>query len=221
MRLHRFPAVLVAMAGLLIACSPSTGPSGATAGSSSATTAGTSTGTTTVPDTPPATSGVTVPATTVASPTQPFVSASYHYTVRSTDWTGTDAKKVWDGTGSPGNGDPTVDVLDGPHGVEAYAFGEPTGQTLQQFAAAARAAKAKVHPCSAQMPPATTTTVGGAPAVLQQGHCPPPGGPFVISATVVHAGRAYLFFTLSIPPGSEAFTRHWFLPLLSEIRFTG
>jgi len=160
------------------------------------------------------------PATTAATAGQPFVSASYHYTVTSTDWTGTDAGKTWDGTGSPGNGDPTVDILDGPEGVEAYVFGEPTNETLEQFVAEASTANAKVHPCTAQMPPPTTTTVAGAPAVLEQGHCPPPGGPFVISATVVHGGRAYVFFTVSIPPGSEHFTRNWFLPLLTEIRFT-
>jgi hypothetical protein len=210
--------MLVAVAGLMIACgSSSSGPSPTTVGRPAATT---TTGATTAPGSPSATTGTSVPATGGASPTQPFASASYHYTVASTGWAGTDAKKRWDGTGLPGNSNPTVDVLDGPQGVEAYAFGEPTSDTLRKFVADARIANAKAHPCSTQMPSTTTMTVDGAPAVLDSGYCPPPGGPFVILAYVVHSGRAYVFFTVSIPPGSEQFTRNWFLPLLREIRFT-
>ncbi|HXJ65638.1 MAG TPA: hypothetical protein VNN79_17920 [Actinomycetota bacterium] len=208
---RRFPVVLMAAVGLLVACSgssPQSTPSPATTAVSSSA--------------PPPTTAASssAPATTAATPARPFVSASYHYAVASTDWTGTDASRVWDGSGSPGNADPRVDVLDGPHGVEAYAFGEPTSKTLEQFVAHARAVDAKVHPCSSQMPSTTTTTIGGAPAVIHSGYCPPPGGPFVIGAYVVHAGRAYVFLTVSIPPGSGPFTRHWFLGLLREVRFT-
>jgi hypothetical protein len=208
---RRFPVVLTAVAGLLVACNSSlpqsTAPPATTVATSS---------------TPLATSvgPSSAPTTTAATTRQPFVSASYHYTVTSTDWAGTDAKKTWDGTGSPGNADPTVDILDGPQGVEAFAFGEPTSETLKQFVTQARATDAKVHPCSTQMPSTTTTTIGGAPAVIHSGNCPPPGGPFVIGAYVVHGGRAYVFFTVSIPPESGQFTRNWFLPLLREIKFT-
>jgi hypothetical protein len=200
MSVRRFPVMLATVAGLLVACSssapPSTEPPPTTVGPSSA------------------------PPSTAAATGQPFVSASYGYTVTSTDWTGTDAKTTWGGTGFPGAGDPAVDVLDGPEGVEAYAFGEPTSETLKRFVADALAANAKVHPCSAQMPPPTAAAVAGAPAALQQGHCPPPGGIFVISAMLVHAGRAYVFFTESIPAGTEPFTRNWFLAMLRLIRFT-
>jgi hypothetical protein len=226
-RVHRSGVAVLVTAGLLGACSGSSpGPavsSGVTSGASTtpATTAASTSAATSganATSAPPTTSGTSVPPTTGASPAEPYVSASYRYTVTSTDWTGTDARQRWDG-GSPGDADPTVDVLHGPEGEQAYAFGEPTSQTLRQFVASARAANAKAHPCTKEVPSSTTTTVGGAPAVLDQGHCPPPGGPFVMTAYVVHGGRAYVFFTYSIPPGSEHFTRHWFVQVRSEISF--
>jgi hypothetical protein len=44
-------------------------------------------------------------------------------------------------------------------------------------------------------------------------------GPYAIIAIVIHAGTAYSFFTYSTVPGSEAFTRAWFVGLLPLISF--
>ena len=200
MFVRRLAVLLTAVAGLLVACTSSSPQS-----------------------TPPPATGVGTSSVSVApspTPGQPFASSAYHYSVASTDWRGTQATEPWNGTGVPGAGDPRVDVLDGPQGEEAYAYGEPTSKNLSQFVADLGAADAKAHPCSAQMPAPTASIVGGVPAALRQGHCPPPGGIFVVSATVVRGGRAYVFFTESIPAGTEGFTRHWFLALLHLIRVT-
>jgi hypothetical protein len=79
---------------------------------------------------------------------------------------------------------------------------------------------ARVHPCRVQPANTASITVGGEPAILDQEHCAPTGGPFVITAYVIHGGRGYVFFTYSIPTGSEPFTRSWFKSLLSSISFT-
>jgi hypothetical protein len=64
---------------------------------------------------PPATT-----AQTTATAEQSFVSDLYGYSVDS--WTGTSALTAWDGSGSPGDGDPTVDNLFGPEAQDAFAF---------------------------------------------------------------------------------------------------
>ena len=83
---------------------------------------------------------VTTPPSTTVAPAGPFRSDLYGYMVTSLDWTGKSATTAWDGTGSPGNGDPTVDFLYGPDNQQAYAFGGPTTATLDEFVAASRAA---------------------------------------------------------------------------------
>jgi hypothetical protein len=68
------------------------------------------------------------PAVGATSPTvspKPFASAHYGYVVTSEQWTGADASRAWDGTGSPGDTDPTVDTLEDPEGHAAFAFGGP------------------------------------------------------------------------------------------------
>jgi hypothetical protein len=134
-------------------------------------------------------------------------------------WTGTDASEVWNGKGSPGDTSPAVDVLAGPEGVQAWAFGKETDESLDEFAAEFRRANAKAHPCPGRGPNLQSITVGGVPAVLDSGHCPAPGGPFIMTVNAVANGRGYVFFTYSIPPGSEQFTRSWFLPMLDGISF--
>jgi hypothetical protein len=153
------------------------------------------------------------PATTVA-PVEPFRSDLYDYIVTSLDWTGKSATKAWDGTGSPGNGDPTVDFLYGPDNEQAYAFGGPTTATLDEFVAAGRAANAKARGCP-ETPAATASiTVGGEPAIVDEVDC----GVFALSATVIRDGRVYAFFTFD-QPGKEAEMRTWFHSLLQAITF--
>jgi len=54
----------------------------------------------------------------------------------------------------------------------------------------------------------------GVPRIVDEENCPASGGPFVITPYAVHGGQATVFFTYSIPPGSEAITRTWFESLL-------
>ncbi|MGA9160013.1 MAG: hypothetical protein WB297_04005, partial [Actinomycetota bacterium] len=166
----------------------------------------------------PMTSAVGTPSMTVPSAT-PFVSRHYGNAVTSEEWTGTDATTAWDGTGLPGHDDPAVDMLKDLEAHTAFAFGERTEESLQKFVTAFRRTNATVHAgCPVKPEKTGPITIGNEPAILDQMHCPPSGGPFVLTAYVVHAGRAYVFFTLAVAL-SEAATRSWFSSLLKDISF--
>lgn len=167
----------------------------------------------------PTTFATTTPSTTVA-PNGPYRSALYGYVVTSLDWTGRSATIAWDGTGSPGDGDPTVDALIGPQGHPVYGMAAPTTATLDEAVASARAAAhaSPYHPCPAAPEVTRPTTISGEPAILDEIHCPDPAGVFALSATVIHAGMVYAFFTFD-QPGKEAEMRIWFASLLQTISF--
>ena len=161
------------------------------------------------------TSSAAVPPTTTTAQ-QSFVSDLYGYSVDS--WTGTSAQTAWDGTGSPGDGDPTVDSLSGPELQRAFGFAEPTKDTLKKFVAKFRVADSKVHPCPVKPEASTRTTIAGEPAILFEEHCPAGGGPFVLQALTTPAGQVYVFFTYD-QPGKEAEMRDWFGSLLQAVSF--
>ena len=148
-----------------------------------------------------------------------FVSSHYGYSITSTDWKGTQADTAWDGTGAPGDTDPSVDTLVGPKGQIAWAFGEPTTDTLQKFTATLRKVDATVHPCPVKPETTDAISVGGERAILDDEHCPPGNGAYVIMAYVVHSGHGYVFFTFSTPPPTDTFTRRWFTSLLKDVSF--
>jgi hypothetical protein len=171
------------------------------------------------------TSGVAVvgSTTSLASATEPatsFRSALYGYTVDSPDWHGRPATEAWGGPGSPGNLDPTADTLLGPDGRQAYVLSTPTTMTLDEFAATNRAAAhANVaYPCPAAPEATGPTAVGGEPAIIDEIHCPDAAGDFVLTAYVIHSGRAYEVFTFD-QPGHEAAMRAWFSQFLNTIAF--
>ena len=169
---------------------------------------------TAVPTTPAATTTPSSTPSTTAAPTGPFRSPLYGYVVTSLDWTGRPATVAWDGTGSPGDRDTLVDTLYGPETEQAYAFGGPTTATLDEFVAASRAANAAERSCP-EVPTATRRiTVAGEPAIVDELDC----GVFALSAAVIHAGRAYAFFTFD-QPGKEAEMRAWFDSLLQAVAF--
>jgi hypothetical protein len=159
-----------------------------------------------------------MPETTAPPARQQFVSKLYHYALKPPDWIGTSAQTAWDGTGSPGDGDPTVDYLVGPDSHRAFAYGEPTKATLKEFVATSRAASAALRQCPVKPEKTGTTTIGDEPAVLDQTHCPPGNGVFALTAYVIHAGRADVFFTYD-QPGKEAAMRAWFGSLLKTVSF--
>jgi hypothetical protein len=163
------------------------------------------------------TAGTTATAGTALPPASGlFVSTLYGYTVESPDWTGIVATTAWDGTGSPGSGDPTVDRLVGRDSQQAFGFGAPTKATLQKVAAKARATNAAARGCP--KPEATRrTTIANEPAIIDEGHC---AGVFVLSAYLIHAGRELVFFTFD-QPGEEAAMRAGFRSLVKTIAFTG
>jgi hypothetical protein len=169
-------------------------------------------------------SGRVTPGVVAASPTvstEPFVSAHYGYVVTSDEWTGMDASKAWDGTGSPGDTDSTVDTLEDPEGHAAFAFAEATDMTLRRFADAFRRTNATVHPCPVEPDRTGSITIGHERAILDEMYCPTSGGPFVLTAFVIYAGDAHIFFTYTNAAGNEAPTRSWFGSLLREISFAG
>jgi hypothetical protein len=178
--------------GILAACGGNTDATGPTTQSSAATSATT---------------------TTVQ---QSFVSDLYGYSVDS--WTGTSAQTAWDGTGSPGDGDSTVDSLSGPEIQRAFGFAEATKDTLKEFVTKFRVTDSKVHPCAVKPEASRRTTIAGEPAIVFEEHCPAGGGPFVLQAFTIHAGQVYVFFTYD-QPGKEAEMREWFGSLLQGVSF--
>jgi len=178
--------------GILAACGGNTDATGSTTQSSAATSATT---------------------TTVQ---QSFVSDLYGYSVDS--WTGTSAQTAWDGTGSPGDGDSTVDSLSGPELQRAFGFAEATKDTLKEFVTKFRVTDSKVHPCAVKPEASRRTTIAGEPAIVFEELCPAGGGPFVLQAFTIHAGQVYVFFTYD-QPGKEAEMREWFGSLLQGVSF--
>jgi hypothetical protein len=89
MDVRQLTAVLLAPLGVLVAC-------GGDDPSSS-------------PRSPSQTVSTSAPAT--PSSRDLFTSTTYGYTITSRAWSGLQANQAWDGTGSPGSADPTVDRL--------------------------------------------------------------------------------------------------------------
>ena len=165
--------------------------------------------------------GSATTSSAAASPTtttvqQSFVSDLYGYSVDS--WTGTSAQTAWDGTGSPGDGDSTVDSLSGPELQRAFGFAEATKDTLKEFVTKFRVTDSKVHPCAVKPEASRRTTIAGEPAIVFEEHCPAGSGPFVLQAFTIHAGQVYVFFTYD-QPGKEAEMREWFGSLLQGVSF--
>jgi len=206
---RRILAVVFSASAVVAGCGSSTSTSEPS--TTKATTAAPAVSTTRAVPTTPATT--TAPSTT-AAPAGPFRSPLYGYVITTLDWTGRPATVAWDGKGSPGSADALVDVLRGPERQQAYAFGGPTTATLDEFVAASRAANAAERSCP-EVPAATRRiTVAGEPAIVDEVDC----GVFALSATVLHAGRAYAFFTFD-QPGKEAEMRAWFDALLQAVAF--
>jgi hypothetical protein len=159
------------------------------------------------------TSSAAAPPTTTTTAQQPFVSDLYGYSVDS--WTGTSAQIAWDGTGSPGDGDPTVDSLSGPKFQRAFAFAGPTKATLKRFVAKARRTNAQLRGCPAKPEKTESTTIDGEPAIIDELHC----GVFALSATTIHDGQVYVFFTYD-QAGKEAEMRDWFRSLVKAVSFS-
>jgi hypothetical protein len=141
------------------------------------------------------------------------VSDLYGYSVDS--WTGTSAKTAWDGTGSPGDGDPTVDSLSGPEYQRAFAYAGPTKATLKEFVAKGRRTNAQLRGCPAKPEKTESTTIDGEPAIIDELHC----GVFALSASTIHDGQVYVFFTYD-QPGKEAEMREWFRSLVEAVSFS-
>jgi len=199
----RLLALVLATAGALTAC-----------GGGNSTSAASSSVITTTASTPSV--ATSTPATTTsATAAEGFVSKLYHYSLKSPDWTGTSAQTAWDGKGSPGDGDPTVDSLVGPESARAFVYAGPTKTTLKRFVAKARATNAKVRACPAKPEKTESTTIDGEPAILDELHC----GVFALSADAIHAGWIYVFFTYD-QPGKEAAMRKWFRSLLETVSFS-
>ena len=159
------------------------------------------------------TSSVAAPPTTSTTTQPSFVSDLYGYSVDS--WTGTSAQTAWDGTGSPGDGDPTVDSLSGPELQRAFAYAGPTSDTLKKFVAQGRKTNAQLRGCPSKPEKTENTTIDGEPAIIDELHC----GVFALSASTIHDGEVYVFFTYD-QPGKEAEMRDWFRALVSAVSFS-
>ena len=157
------------------------------------------------------TSKAVSPATSTVK--QSFVSDLYGYSVDS--WTGTAAQTAWDGTGSPGDGDPTVDSLSGPELQRAFAYAGPTSDTLKKFVAQGRKTNAQLRGCPSKPEKTENATIDGEPAIIDELHC----GVFALSASTIHDGEVYVFFTYD-QPGKEAEMRDWFRALVSAVSFS-
>ena len=156
------------------------------------------------------TSKAASPATSTVK--QSFVSDLYGYSVDS--WTGTAAQTAWDGTGSPGDGDPTVDSLSGPELQRAFGFAETTSDTLKKFVAKCRKTNSKL-PVSVRAGETRTHTI----AESRQSSTSPLRCGFALQASTTHDGEVYVFFTYD-QPGKEAEMRDWFRCARKAVSFS-
>ena len=158
------------------------------------------------------TSSAAAPPTTTTTAQQPFVSDLYGYSVDS--WTGTSAQTAWDGTGSPGDGDPTVDSLSGPESQRAFALRRADEGDAEEIRRQGPEDNAQLRGCPAKPEKTESTTIDGEPATIDELHC----GVFALSATTIHDGQVYVFFTYD-QPGKEAEMRNWFRSLVKAVSF--
>ena len=103
------------------------------------------------------------------------------------------AAQRWNGQGSPGDGDPFVDLFRGPRGLEAWAFSTPTKASLAAYTATVIRASNAGHGCPAVTQSSQAITIGGAPARLIAFQCAPGSGFLVELAVTVHHGTAFVF----------------------------
>jgi hypothetical protein len=103
------------------------------------------------------------------------------------------AAQRWNGQGSPGDGDPVVDLFLGPRGVEAWAFSTPTKASLAAYTATVIRASHANHPCPVRPQTNQAITIGGVHARLLAMQCAPGSGFLVEIAVTVHHGTAFVF----------------------------
>jgi hypothetical protein len=103
------------------------------------------------------------------------------------------AAQRWNGQGSPGDGDPFVDLFRGPRGVEAWASATSTKASLAAYTRTVMQASLAVHGCPAVTQTSQAITIGGAPARLLAFQCPAGSGFLVEIAVTVHHGTAFVF----------------------------
>jgi hypothetical protein len=150
-----------------------------------------------------------------------FTSRHYGYTeALPAGWTGAQATQRWDGTGSPGDEDSTVDLFRGPGGVEAWALAIPTRENLAAYARMTIRASAAGHPCPTTPQTDQAITIGGAPAQLLSMQCPAGSGFLVEIAVTVHDGTAFVFASQNPSgTGNQSADRAAFRAFLASIRF--
>lgn len=134
------------------------------------------------------------------------MSATYGYTITSPVWSGLQANQSWDGDGSPGSADLTVDRLYAAEGQNVFAYGARTSASRAEFVTDSRSTAASARGCPVKPEATRHVTVSHEDSVVDETHC---DGVFALSAFVVHAGHVYVFFTFD-RPGNEAAMRAWF-----------
>ena len=159
-----------------------------------------------------------------APATTRFTSREYGYTgALPAGWrSGGPARQRWDGTGSPADTDPTVDLFLGPGGVEAWVYAAPTRQSLTAYTAATIRAAHAGHPCPAVPQTTQAITIGGAPARLLGMQCPAGSGFLVETAVTIHHGTAFVFASQNPSgnaPADQRPDRAAFRKFLAGIRF--
>jgi hypothetical protein len=152
---------------------------------------------------------------TTSSSEATFVSTLYGYTIESAPWSGLPASAAWDGTGSPGSADPTVDRLYTADNKLAFAYGGPSDAGLSDFVAESRSTAAAARGCAVKPEATRRVTISHEPGIIDETHC---NGVFALSAFVVHNGRVLVVFTFD-QPGHEAAMRDWFGSLARHVAF--
>lgn len=160
-------------------------------------------------------------STNVATP-QIFTSRHYGYTeALPAGWRfPRQATQQWNGKGSPGNTDSTVDHFSGPRGLEAWVYAAPTKKNLTAYTATTMRVSNAVHGCPAWQTN-QAITIGGAPARLLSQICASGSGFLVEIAVTVHGGSGFVFASQP-PPGVTAHhraDRAAFRNFLAGIRF--
>jgi hypothetical protein len=203
------PAAPILAAVVLAACgSTSPEPSAAPAASSSTAPAA-------------ASAAPVVEAPTTSGPTS-FNSKVYGYSVTvPAGWASVEARRPWDGKGSPGHDAPEADQWVSPGPSSAWAMAAPSAMSLASYTRRVIADTFTYHGNNCPKKPAAKdpVTIGGSPGTLLAWNC----GILINIGVMVHSGVAYAFGFRdpAVHAASDATDRSTFIALLESVRLDG
>lgn len=139
----------------------------------------------------------TAPATEqLFPPASQFDSPLYGYSIALPDgWRPEPATEAWDGApGSFGSDTANSDRFHFQRGLTVWAVAAQTEKSLAELTDDQMASDVELHDCAATPDTDEPTTLDGDPARLTAKHCPTDSPTEVATESVIHDGKAYVFY---------------------------